>query len=263
MKRDLDIRNELREVSPILADLPLVNPLRVPDGYFNDLPDVILSRVSERPGLSLPILEKPLNRFTPEGYFDNLAGRVMQRVREEGYMNVLEETAAIAPVLANLSREMPQQVPVGYFEQFAAKTVSGLNQSEVPPDRLIVMSRSSIWRKYAAAAAIVGTISVSAWIFMFNRNVKPENDKSFVEVQSAHQLDTLQVSEKDMAVFLDSNETLENMDLTETASGSDNDIALVDMDDNRLGEALQTLPDHTLSEYIQESPDNNETSITN
>jgi hypothetical protein len=35
------------------------------------------------------------------------------------------------------------------------------------------------------------------------------------------------------------------------------------MDDNRLGEALQTLPDHTLSEYIQESPDKNETSITN
>ena len=119
MQKNVDIYNELKKFDSLLADVPTTNVftvpgdyftmisvdvlhtihtenninetnepglnMKVPEGYFNELPDVIMQKIrssaSETEGPALPEYIRKQNIFTvPAGYFENLAAEIADTI---------------------------------------------------------------------------------------------------------------------------------------------------------------------------------------
>ncbi|MEJ7674403.1 MAG: hypothetical protein WKF59_17330 [Chitinophagaceae bacterium] len=73
---------ELREISPVLAEIKNVNIFSVPPSYFNNLAEDIIQNINS--------VYEPVNNFssvTPykveERYFDNLSNSILQKIRNQ------------------------------------------------------------------------------------------------------------------------------------------------------------------------------------
>jgi hypothetical protein len=134
----------------------------------------------------------------PAGYFEGLAASVLAKVRNS---EAAEETAALSPLLAGISRQMPYSVPESFFQaniEHLPALVSGDQESlvlsfvekEMPysmpqgyfdalPEqvlekvadrraKLVPITRRK-WMRLAVAAMIAGIIAVSGFLY-FNRS---------------------------------------------------------------------------------------------
>lgn len=109
MENRNNIQNELREISPVVADISYQAPYTVPAGYFEELPSQLLQLVKAIE--ATPVLPPANHPYqVPQGYFEGLANTILQRVKGE------EATLSSALQQANNN---PYQVPQGYFEGFA------------------------------------------------------------------------------------------------------------------------------------------------
>lgn len=161
--RQVNVMEELKSLSLMLAAAPKTFPMTVPQGYFEQLPQVILARIQE-PELSgmprqLPFTAPPAGYFEqlpqriialvneelapeqeltgisrqspltppPNGYFAQLSSQVMQKIQLE---EAATELAAISPLLATLPKAMPFSLPAGYFEQFPAQLLEQMQEAE-------------------------------------------------------------------------------------------------------------------------------------
>jgi len=135
----------------------------------------------------------------PEGYFEGLAGSILAKVKKEQPVTAREEIESLSPLLAGISRTMPYDVPVHYFEsgieQLPILTseneesliLSFIDKSmpyEVPlgyfagfPDKVLeriappakvrvipVISRK--WMRMAVAAMVAGIVSISGFFYL-------------------------------------------------------------------------------------------------
>ncbi len=66
MKQREDIKEELKNIAPRLSELTPANPFDVPQGYFDSLPNVVLSKIKKQNELveSLNEQTSPLERGT-------------------------------------------------------------------------------------------------------------------------------------------------------------------------------------------------------
>jgi hypothetical protein len=150
MKRNEEILNELLAISPLLAKASNENVFTVPEGYFNTLNQLILSKtIHNQETLSVPA-----------GYFETLSSKILNRIAEE---DALVETKNISPALYSLQNKNVFSVPKGYFENLAAIVLSKVKE----PARVINIQAHTIWR-YAVAAVLIGVIAVNS-LFMFNK----------------------------------------------------------------------------------------------
>lgn len=123
MKTDLE-NNAWKAEAPYLASLPVVNPFRVPEGYFGNLPDQLKTSLyaeklkaqfpetgftvpedyftslewciqAETSAAALPVFGDQPGFSTPEGYFQGLQSRIMEQT-------VLLEQPAPAPKAVRL-----------------------------------------------------------------------------------------------------------------------------------------------------------------
>jgi len=123
VKNENEIQNELRQISPLVADLSRENLLKVPENYFEQLAGQIMLRVGAmRSGIStlssLDKIDKNIGLSQPpDGYFENFAARMLKLVKAEAVDSVDEELANLSPFLSTLKREMPFSVPLNYFEE--------------------------------------------------------------------------------------------------------------------------------------------------
>ena len=78
------ILNELREISPTVAQAGNTMPYQV-----------------------------------PQGYFEGLAAQILNRIRTEA-MNAKDETETLSPLLGSLSKKMPFEIPSDYFRRCIA-----------------------------------------------------------------------------------------------------------------------------------------------
>jgi hypothetical protein len=135
----MDVKNEISEelgsLSALVATISRENPYRVPDGYFSDLPVMILGRIvtpGPSPEPELPQLSrigeldasKSLTFSVPDGYFDGLAQQVLSRIKAGAATDNAFDKAAAEPdelpvMLAQAVRITPYQVPEGYFEELS------------------------------------------------------------------------------------------------------------------------------------------------
>lgn len=73
--------DELKKLAPGLSKLKNENPFRVPDNYFDSLPDTIQQKINALPDLERMNKENPFS--VPEGYFDSLPMNIQQRIVDE------------------------------------------------------------------------------------------------------------------------------------------------------------------------------------
>jgi hypothetical protein len=136
MENRKNIINELMELSPVLAQNNPVTPYEVPQGYFENLPEAILSRVQT--GEASPVLPaiKQNPYSVPTGYFENLADTLLNRVKAEKASSAKEELEALSPVLGKLNKTNPYTLPTGYFEDLATNITDGAKAIELVNEEL-------------------------------------------------------------------------------------------------------------------------------
>ncbi|HRO42024.1 MAG TPA: hypothetical protein PL009_04285 [Flavipsychrobacter sp.] len=81
MQPENEILKELEHLGSKLSNIPKTTPYRVPEKYFEKLPQQILTSVLEQDlTASLPT-ENPFD--VPQGYFKSLPGKILSVVKEE------------------------------------------------------------------------------------------------------------------------------------------------------------------------------------
>lgn len=149
MKPGDHILNELRAISPVVADVPYRNVFTVHEGYFDGLETELSARITaER--------FQAKNIFTvPEGYFESLEENILQKIKAGASETAAEELRGLSPVLAGIGNRNVFTVPAGYFEQldFVAEERTEAKVIKMKPVR-------SVFR-YAAAAVITGLLGLS------------------------------------------------------------------------------------------------------
>jgi hypothetical protein len=123
VKNENEIPNELRQISPLVADLSRENLLKVPENYFEQFASLVMLRIKslhtdEAISSSLHTIDKNIQLSQPPvGYFESFAEKMLKRVKAETSNSVDEELANLSPFLSTIKREMPFSVPQNYFEE--------------------------------------------------------------------------------------------------------------------------------------------------
>ena len=122
MENRTTILNELKEISPVVAQIGLQQPYTVPAGYFDRLAGQVLQRIQadEHMATVLPATNNPYN--VPQGYFEGLAAQLLQRVKSN------EEQL---PASLQQAKNNPYQVPQGYFEALPAQLLQLAQTGEI------------------------------------------------------------------------------------------------------------------------------------
>jgi hypothetical protein len=155
MTQRANILQELNEIGSSLENASPENIYTVPVGYFEEFAEQILDVVKST---VLNVDSKKIPYSVPDNYFNGLEERLMQAVRESAdYRTAKEELENISPLLRGLQKEKLYTVPQGYFEN--------LNAEINKPKAKVVSFTHRKWFKYAAAAIVVGIISMSVFLF--------------------------------------------------------------------------------------------------
>ncbi len=139
MDNKTTILNELREISPVIAEIGNRVPFSVPNGYFETLPAMLMQRIAiEDHNLKEPQLtiNKAATYQAPEGYFEGLAGSIMNRIKASEAGNPKDELDLISPLLGGMEKKNPFTSPAGFFEDFSSKVLSGVPASEIVNEEL-------------------------------------------------------------------------------------------------------------------------------
>lgn len=240
----------LKELEALNSRLPGQDPggnmpFTVPAGYFEKLPDLLLSRVKsledstvqeETAHLSPRLAqERPANPYTvPAGYFENLPARIMARLEAENNLSAGEELAALSPLLSGLKKENPYTVPEGYFEQALPP-----QQSAAPAGRVISLFRRPLVR-LAAAAVVTGIIALTAWLFI---NAGPETgEKAVARFEKKLNKELEKMSDKELNDFIQ---------LTDPAAALQDEVVVTNTGDGK--DWLKDIPESELKEFLDET----------
>ncbi len=159
--RDI-ILQELKEISPVVANLTNRNLNFVPQGYFDGLADEILLKAQ---GFQIPKVTDPYQ--APEGYFDDLAESILQNIqikqkKNQDHTEVVNELELTAPLLNSISRENPYSIPDNYFSGFNIK-ISG----SIPVVKIVSLAgRTNKWIMYSAAACITAILLSGGYLLL-------------------------------------------------------------------------------------------------
>jgi hypothetical protein len=207
MNRRKEILEELIDAAPKLADIENQHPYRVPTGYFESLP-----------------------------------GLVMLRIRTQNAESAREELEIISPLLGGLNKKMPFSTPKGYFETLTP-TITGAPAKTVEPARVVRMFQPRKSFRMAAAAVTVGIIALAAY-FIF---LKPaENQyalKPDAEVQKEFQTKVDDLSENELANFVEASTVITSFDNGSTGEINEDDVKLM----------LADIPDQELEKFIDQN----------
>lgn len=239
MQPSIDILNELRELSPLLAGMEKTNVFTVPQGYFEGLADhmLIICR-GEAPSI-VNDLSKKQQQELPAGYFDNLADAIMAKIKAGENETAADELRALSPALYSIQNENVFEVPNGYFTELADDILS-----KVKPAKVVMMpKRTYSFMKYAVAAAFTGMMALGVFKFTGTQSSTSQALPDYVvDGLKPHNVDEelANVSDGDIQKYLES-------------SGTDVKTALVasSIDDNELpSQEDYLLDDKALDKYL-------------
>ncbi len=148
MKRKEQIQEELKGLG---VHLPVTSspPMEIPEGYFDELPDLLLNQIHHASFLeSLP---KQLPFETPQGYFDNFSSSLNEAIQHETFID-------------SLPTVMPYTVAAHYFDQFPAQVTARLHGVKSVSQPLSFSRR--IVAKFALAATMLLFMGISLKVFL-------------------------------------------------------------------------------------------------
>ena len=232
-----NIVQELQEISPLLADLPVKNMYAVPQGYFDGLPDMILDTIR----IEALLAEASAKTLTvPEAYFEGLPDAILSKIKM-GENRLTEETAEldqVAPFLNMISRQNVYAVPESYFEH---ANFAEAAQNEKKEAKVVTLRKARRWMQYAAVAAVAGVLITGAFLFTDSNNYL-ENEK-FERLDVSSGLNN--VSEADLIKYLNNPEHVVPSPAT-TLLASEEELA--DVKSN-----IRQLSDEELNQYLKEN----------
>ena len=253
MKELITIENELRDMSPVLAEIPKNNVFSVPDGYFNELPDRMLS-ITESKVFRPLVPVQPFNDV-PSGYFEHLSDNILQKVKSGSVAPNMPETTS--DILAPVRHMNVFEIPAGYFDQLATsilKKVTSGNTGKLVPFN----SRKRIIQ-FAAAAMITGLIALG--IYSVNNHQVINGTNSAL---TAATLDPSIESGKKMndQEFTDKMNNLSEDDIAKyiEKNGDETDLAALSsgIEENNLPQQEEYLTDEkTLENYLNDLEEKN------
>ena len=219
-----EILLELQELSPTLAGISNKNIFLVPQGYFETLSDKIVEfSVGE-----LNINAKAPTFKIPEGYFDNLSTLILNKITTD---DAEEELKFHSSFLNDIKHAQTYKTPINYFNELPINLLKRVKGSTV---KVIKISRFGQILKYAAAAVIIGVISLGVYKYadtsFLNRNTSLSYATLTPAIEKGKQMNEHQFNEAlsilsntDISTYLEKN-------------GSEDDIALItpDLKENAL-----------------------------
>lgn len=255
-----NILQELNELNSRLALSQPVNTYAVPPGYFEGLAAQVLSRIrameavdaAEELSYLSPLLSglpKQMPYTVPAGYFEGVSEIMTKLAKGTGDdLTAAEETASISRLLGSLKKEMPFTVPTGYFENLASDIAARESKTEA---KVISLSSSRKWFRYAAAAAVAGIIFMAGFLII-NKPGETEPGRA-VFVKVSKDIKKLNNTQKDDLIdFLNS-----GMTGTETARVNN------DNKSKEIQQLLQDVSEEELKDFQEQSEDLEEVLMTN
>lgn len=217
MESRIDILNELRELSPLLAGMEKTNVFSVPEGYFESLSADIQASLAEEAGIVFETDSRIPKGSVPQGYFENLAGTILNRVKQVEAVSAGDELRGLSPMLYSIQGAETFKVPAGYFE-----SLSGSILSKIAPQSAKVVtlrSRTMSIFKYAVAAAFTGVMALGVFKFTGDSSSRTVLDPVVLQgtqiaKENRFEEELAKVSDADIVKYLES-------------SGSEVDAALV------------------------------------
>jgi hypothetical protein len=194
MKSDIENRDWINDY-PSLKQVSSADPFTVPDGYFDELEERIVSckNLKEK-------YDKPAEGFTvPAGYFDELSGNIQSRIAigeavgadnlgfsvPEGYFGNLDSQikSRIFVEEALNSQEHLFSVPVGYFDQLSKNILDKtVNADQVNRQGIVRKLYATRAFKYATAACFALIIGAGVLLVQLN-NPQYVHTHSFLHKQ--------------------------------------------------------------------------------
>lgn len=173
----------------------------------------------------------------------------------ENKQAILQETEAIAPLLASIGKTEPYQIPEGYFGRVPDLVLEKLSISQevplthevsltqelpiVPQTPVVSMQFARKWMTYAAAALMAGILIISAFLFSDRHAIK--NADNYSKEEMSMTLD--QISDAALSNYLE-----ENTVATNEAIFIEPKVPMLPM-----SEHMQTLSNEKLDEYLIEN----------
>lgn len=253
MEKNPEILNELKSISPAVANLNDTIAFALPDQYFNQLADEVMLRIRAMEAGSadaeLKILSPLLSGmdkkmpFEVEAfYFEMFPGELLEKIKSNEEATAEDELSAISPLLSGIGKKNPFAVPEGYFESINTNSISGNGETGLA--KVIPMKRVNRrqWLNYTAAAVVVGFIGISAWFFTHPKKSVIGNIAS-MNISEAIK----QVPDNEMQKYLE--------------AFSDNGIIelpvadLNESDTETLLGNIDELTDNDLQQYLSETPE--------
>ncbi|MFI5186478.1 MAG: hypothetical protein ACHQF0_07130 [Chitinophagales bacterium] len=173
-----DIIQELNDLGSSFSNITSQNVYSAPEGYFDGFANQVLSLVKNNESLNwLSSLPKENPYQVPAGYFDGLEERIMNAIRNHAdHQTAKEELESISPLLNSLSKRPVYAVPGGYFENFNVAN----EQTKTSAGVVSITSRK--WFRYAAAAVVISTISLTGF-FVYKNNHKDAASKTLAKFE--------------------------------------------------------------------------------
>lgn len=200
MKNKNFIFEELKEISPLIAQIRKTNVYAVSSFYFNNLSSEIIKKI-KLAKKSLSNLSPVTPYRIPAGYFESLPSMVFKKIyfNQEHLNEVFEEIEAIAPLLNTISKKPVYNIPANFFEK------RQMPYTEVKKQKAKVVSvfnLSKILRLSAAAAIIL--FSTVGLYTITKKNDAVDNTRT----------DVKKLTKEEIVHFLKSNTQTENITST-------------------------------------------------
>ncbi len=244
MNKRIEISEELKSISPLVAAIGNANIFTVPDSYFETVSDTVL--ICLHP---LNTVDEIQSNDIPVNYFNTLADTIIAKIKTQEAMTAADELKAISSVVAAISKTNLFETPQGYFTNLPDAVLKTVSQQQ----QVKVISISSKWIKYAAAAVITGALALG----VFKYANKPAIDISGTAVAAQLEPSIEKGKNMDDKKF---DETLNNLSEEDIVkylekNGNDGDLAILSssVEENDLPKQEDYLLDNTtLDNFLQE-----------
>ena len=231
MNNSVNISEELKDLAPALIGVGTNMPNYFPEGYFDELPLAILRK-------TLPPAYKTQ---VPEGYFDSLPNAILAKIKAQQTENELDE---VAPFLNTISREMPFQVPAGYFDQLS--TPSFTEERETP---VVSITKQKPGFKWLAAASVTALIGLLTWQIGFNN---PKVDAGVAENAAQGLIDTAANIELEKSLSLLADNSLALYVDEDAMAEEEIQPAVNYLDTDDIENALKDFSEKDLTKYLEQ-----------
>jgi hypothetical protein len=247
-----NILHELRELESTLTDIAPQNIYSVPGGYFDNLVETVIIRIKaleaesnfEELAYLSPLMSKISKNMPysiPVGYFKGLEEKLMQSIRESSdYQTVKEELEILSPLLSGLNKQMPYAIPQGYFQNL--NTISAITDNKQEPKIVSINTRK--WFRYAAAAVVVGIVSLAGFL-LINNKINNDPAKSFVKFEKKLDKEIKKTSDKELTEFV--------QQFTDAGLTGEEKVQTNPKEEAK--DLLKDVPDKELKKFLEETAD--------